>query len=67
VADLLAAETSIFSSKGEARKMISGGGVSVNREKLTDAAQILNAESLISGKYLVAQKGKKNYFLIKAS
>lgn len=62
--DLLAEKTSVFPSKGEARKMISGGGVSLNKEKISDPALVLNAENLINGEFLVAQKGKKNYFLI---
>jgi tyrosyl-tRNA synthetase len=62
--DLLAEKTTVFPSKGEARKMISGGGVSINKEKITDPALIINTENLINGKFLVAQKGKKNYFLI---
>lgn len=64
VTDLMAEKTQIFSSKGEARKMIQGGGVSLNREKITDAAQIYNESALIKEKYMVVQKGKKNYFLI---
>ena len=62
--DLLAEKTAIFPSKGEARKMISGGGVSLNREKINDPAQMFNDADLISHKFLVAQKGKKNYFLV---
>jgi tyrosyl-tRNA synthetase len=62
--DLLAEKTSVFPSKGEARKMISGGGVSINKEKIADPALILTADNLINGEFLVAQKGKKNYFLI---
>lgn len=62
--DLLAENTAIFPSKGEARKMISGGGVSLNREKINDPAQMFNDADLIKDKFLVAQKGKKNYFLI---
>jgi len=65
--DLLAEKTRVFPSKGEARKMISGGGVSVNKEKVTDPAQIFTKENLIREKFLVAQKGKKNYYLIIAS
>ena len=64
--DLLAEKTTVFPSKGEARKMISGGGVSVNKEKIADPALILTTENLINGTFLVAQKGKKNYFLIMA-
>jgi tyrosyl-tRNA synthetase len=44
--------------------MISGGGVSLNREKINDPAQMFNDADLIKDKFLVAQKGKKNYFLI---
>ncbi|HUH33889.1 MAG TPA: tyrosine--tRNA ligase, partial [Daejeonella sp.] len=62
--DLLAEKTTVFPSKGEARKMIQGGGVSINREKVTDAAKLISADDLISNKYLVVQKGKKNYFLL---
>ena len=62
--DLLAEKTTVFPSKGEARKMISGGGVSINKEKIADPALILTTENLINGIFLVAQKGKKNYYLI---
>lgn len=65
VTDLLSETTQakIFPSKGEARKMIQGGGVSVNKIKLTDVNQ-KPAFTLLQNKYLLAQKGKKNYFLI---
>lgn len=62
--DLLATNTTIFPSKGEAKKMIQGGGVSVNKEKIGDSSQHFNIENLVNEKYLVVQKGKKNYFLI---
>ena len=62
--DLLAEKTQVFTSKGEARKMISGGGVSINKEKVADPAQVITMDNLIRGKFLVAQKGKKNYYLI---
>jgi tyrosyl-tRNA synthetase len=64
VADLLAVSTSVFTSKGEAKKMIQAGGVSVNKEKVTSVDTIYDTKNLINGKYIVAQKGKKNYFLI---
>ncbi len=64
VADLLAEKSQVFPSKGEAKKMIQGGGVAVNKEKVQDPAQTFTAETLVNGKYLVAQKGKKNYFLL---
>ncbi len=66
IVDLLAEHTKVFPSKGEAKKMIQGGGVSLNKEKINSAEEVVNASRLINGKYLVAQKGKKNYFLITA-
>lgn len=63
VLDLLAEKTQIFPSKGEARKMIQGGGVSINKEKVSGHEVLINASSLIKNKYIVVQKGKKNYFL----
>ncbi|WP_299587057.1 tyrosine--tRNA ligase [Mucilaginibacter sp.] len=62
--DLLAAHTAVFPSKGEAKKMIQGGGTAINKLKVNSADDIFKQDALISGKYLVAQKGKKNYFLI---
>ncbi|MEI2758047.1 MAG: tyrosine--tRNA ligase [Bacteroidia bacterium] len=66
VLDLFAVETSIFGSKGEARKMITANGVSMNKLKFSDPSQIVNKEQLIANKFLLIQKGKKNFFLIKA-
>jgi tyrosyl-tRNA synthetase len=66
VADLLAVNTSVFPSKGEAKKMIQAGGVSINRERIASLDAVYDAKNLINGKFLVAQKGKKNYFLIVA-
>jgi tyrosyl-tRNA synthetase len=65
VTELLSETTQakIFPSKGEARKMIQGGGVSVNKIKLTDVNQ-KPAFALLQNRYLLAQKGKKNYYLI---
>ena len=54
----------VFPSKGEMRKMVQGGGVSLNKEKLNDQNRAVTADDLIDGKYLLAQKGKKNYYLI---
>ncbi|AMR33739.1 tyrosine--tRNA ligase [Mucilaginibacter sp. PAMC 26640] len=62
--DLLAGKTAVFPSKSEAKKIIQGGGASINREKINTPEDIINSDKLINGKYLVAQKGKKNYFLI---
>ncbi len=54
----------VFPSKGEMRKMVQGGGVSLNKEKLADFDRPVTAEDLIDGKYLLVQRGKKNYFLL---
>ena len=54
----------IFPSKSEMRKLVKGGGVSLNKEKLAAFDQVVTADDLIDGKYLLVQKGKKNYFLI---
>jgi tyrosyl-tRNA synthetase len=62
--DFLAEKTQVFPSKGEAKKMIQGGGVSINKQKLEDMETPINTKFLINGKYLIAQKGKKNYYLI---
>jgi tyrosyl-tRNA synthetase len=62
----LLADTGVFPSKGEARKMIQGGGLSVNKEKLTDPASLINHTYLLHGRYLLVQKGKKHFYLIKA-
>jgi tyrosyl-tRNA synthetase len=58
-------DTGIFPSKGEARKMVQGGGISINREKMADQAFIINASSLLAEKYIAVQKGKKNHYLVK--
>ncbi len=62
----LLAETAIFSSKGEARKMVMGGGVSINRKKVDTIQLSIESSLLLHGKYLLVQKGKKNYYLVKA-
>ena len=62
--ELAAEKTQIFPSKGECRKMVQGGGVSLNKEKVTDPQRPITAEDLIAGKYLLAQRGKKNYYLV---
>ncbi|KQM63896.1 tyrosine--tRNA ligase [Pedobacter sp. Leaf216] len=63
-ATLLAEKSAIFPSKGEAKKTIQGGGVSVNKEKVAEMAQVFTADHLINDKFIVVQKGKKNYFLL---
>ena len=64
--ELLAVKTAVFPSKGEARKMVQQGGVSVNKEKVTDPAALIDASALIDDKYIHIQKGKKNHFLLQA-
>jgi tyrosyl-tRNA synthetase len=59
------AEASIFPSKGEARKMVQGGGVSFNKQKITDVSLKVDRSAFIKGKYLFVQKGKTNYYLVK--
>ena len=66
IIDLLAEKTQVFPSKGEARKMIQGGGVLVNKAKVEDVELKVSALHLINNKYILVQKGKKNYFVIKA-
>lgn len=55
----------VFASKGELRRMVQGGGVGINKEKVMDAELILNQSNLINGKYLLIQKGKKNYSIVR--
>ena len=57
-------EAKVFASKGEMRKLVQGGGVSLNKEKLAAFDRVVTAEDLIDGKYLLVQRGKKNYYLI---
>jgi tyrosyl-tRNA synthetase len=64
ILDLLAVKTAVFPSKGEARKMVQGGGVSLNKEKIGDINYEVTAKDVINGHYILAQKGKKNYFII---
>ena len=62
--ELLATHTKVFPSKGEARKMTQQGGVSLNKQKVADPAMTVGADFLLNGKYILAQRGKKNYYLI---
>ncbi len=64
VIDLLAVETQVFGGKGEARKMIQQGGLSINKEKVTDQSLTIDPSFLLGDKYILAQRGKKNYYLI---
>jgi len=62
---LCAEHSKVFSSKGELRRMIQGGGVSLNKERIDDPETIIVQEQLLNNKYLLVQKGKKNYFLLR--
>ena len=66
VVALTAELTQVFASKSEAKKMIQGGGVSINKTKIAAETEVINSDKLLSNKYLLIQKGKKNYYLIKA-
>jgi tyrosyl-tRNA synthetase len=65
VSDLCAVHSQIFPSKGELRRLVQGGGMSINKEKTDNPEKIIGAELLLNGKYLLVQKGKKNYYLIR--
>ncbi len=65
ISDLLAVHTAVFPSKGEMRRLAQGGGLSLNREKVEDAEASVNSSALLNGKYILVQKGKKNYYLIR--
>lgn len=62
--DLFTEIAAVFPSKGEMRKLVQGGGVSLNKEKLAAFDEVINTENLLDNKYLLVQKGKKNYYLI---
>ena len=61
---LLTDNAAVFPSKGEMRKMTQGGGVSINKEKVTDQNMVIDSSFLLNDKYILAQRGKKNYFLL---
>lgn len=64
LADLLTEKANVFTSKGEMRKMVQGGGLSVNKEKVTDPYMETTPAILLNNKYILVQKGKKNYYLL---
>ena len=64
IIEFLSDKTEIFSSRGEARKMLVGGGVLLNKSKVEDPDLNVTSEHLMKGKYILAQKGKKNYYLV---
>ena len=63
-ATLLAEKTTVFSSKGEVKKTVQGGGLSINKTKVADAASIFSVKDLINDEFIIVQNGKKNYFLL---
>jgi tyrosyl-tRNA synthetase len=65
ILDLLAVHTGVFPSKGEARRMIKAGGVSINKERTANTEETVSAGVLLNDKYILVQRGKKNYFLLK--
>ncbi len=67
LADLITDMAPVFPSKGEMRKMVQGGGVSVNKEKVSDPYMTVTPEMLLNGRYLLVQRGKKNYFLLRVN
>lgn len=64
VVDLLAEKAMVFPSKGELRRTVQGNGLSINKDKVTDADLVIDSNWLIGGKFILVQKGKKNYFLL---
>ena len=64
IIELLAVKTQVFPSKGECREMIQGGGVSINKDKVGDIEYSVSENDIVDGKYILVQKGKKNYFII---
>ncbi len=64
VVEILVEKASVFSSKGDLRRLINGGGLSINKEKITNDQAIIDKNYLLNNKYILVQKGKKNYFII---
>ena len=62
--NLLTKETSVFTSKSELRRLVSGGGLSINKGKISDLDKIVDESFLLNERYILVQKGKKNYFLL---
>ena len=64
ILDFLAVETSVYASKGEARRAIQGAGFSLNKDKFTDIAGEVKPSDVVDGKYILCQKGRKDYYLV---
>jgi tyrosyl-tRNA synthetase len=67
IADLCAEHSQIFASKGELRRLVQGGGLSLNKEKIDNPDMLIGVDSLLNNKYMLVQKGKKNYYLLRIS
>jgi tyrosyl-tRNA synthetase len=65
IIEILAVKSSVFPSKGECRKMIQGGGVSINKEKVDNPETNITTKELLNNKYILVQRGKKNYYILK--
>jgi len=65
IVEMLAAKTAVFPSKGECRKMVQGGGVAINKEKVDSPDALITEGDLLNGKYILVQRGKKNYYILK--
>ena len=65
VIDLVSDHAKLLASKGEAKKLMQGNGLSINKEKVTDLKAVVDEKQLINGRYLLLQKGKKDYCLVK--
>jgi len=65
ITDLCAEHSQVFASRGELRRLVQGGGLSINKEKIEDPDMLIRSESLLNNKYLLVQKGRKNYYLLK--
>ena len=65
--ELLTTGAKVFASKGEMRKMVQGGGVSINKDRLSTPDRLITTDDLLDGRYLIVQRGKKNYYLIIAN
>jgi tyrosyl-tRNA synthetase len=65
ITDLCAEHSQVFSSKGELRRLVQGGGLSLNKVKIDNPEMVVDPELLLNNKYLLVQKGKKKYFLLK--
>lgn len=66
VTELCAGQTSIFSSKGELRRLIQGGGLSINKVRTDDGELLITYNNLLNNKYILVQKGRKNYYILRA-